>query len=92
MAFSMRPACVDPFVCSIASRRLALPCWPGRPCSATQHAVTGCQGIPYLLRQADTRLAMANSNGKDFMTLSDPIELQIVAEEGVFPHSSGLGW
>ena len=31
MAFSMRPACVHHGACSIASRRPALPCWPGRP-------------------------------------------------------------
>ena len=31
MAFPMRPVCVNHGSCSIASRRLAIPCWPDRP-------------------------------------------------------------
>ena len=31
MVFPMRPACVDHGACSIASRRLVIPCWPDRP-------------------------------------------------------------
>ena len=64
MVFPVRPACVDHGDCAIASRRLPIPCW-ARSSSATQHAATGCQGIPCPLRQADPdwrwRSAMALS-------------------------------
>ena len=64
-----------------------------RSSSATQHAATGCQGIPCPLRQTDAWLAMVNSSGEDLMSLSFPIGLQIVAEKLVdLPPSGGLGW
>ena len=66
---------------------MAFPYWMPR------HSPTGCQGIPCRLRQADAWLAMANSNGEDLMSLSDPIGLQIVAEKWIdFTPSGGLGW
>ena len=47
MAFPMPPAFVDHGACSIASRRLAIPCWPNRPVQPSmQLKLTGCQGIP----------------------------------------------